>query len=460
MQILSQILFVAALSLAAYFISRRVMLIKSTIQLGRAEDRSDNPSERLKTMLLIALGQGKMFSRPIVGFMHFIIYAGFIIINIEVLEILIDGILGTHRIFLAPLGGSIYSFLINCFEILAFGVLSVCVVFLARRNVTKVQRFQENKHREMKAASRNDANIILVVEVLLMWAFLSMNAVDTLLQERAVGHYAEATTGSFWISQFLKPLFSNFSDNALVAYERGAWWFHILGIMAFAAYVTYSKHLHIFLAFPNTYFSNLNAKGEMPNMPTVTKEVKIMLGLETDSSPPLGAAAVAEGQGETIGRFGAKDVKDLSWKNLMDAYSCTECGRCTSACPANMTGKQLSPRKIMMDTRDRLEDMQRGWSATDRKAPIADFDDGKTLLGDYISEEEILACTTCNACVQECPINISPLDIILQLRRYKVMEEAQAPASWNGMFSNLENNMAPWKFSPSDRFNWVEGLNK
>ena len=449
MQIISQILFVAALALTAYFISRRVMLIKSTIQLGRAEDRSDNPSERLKTMLLIAFGQKKMFTRPIVGFMHFIIYTGFIIINIEVLEIMIDGIFGTHRIFFSPLGDTVYSFLINFFEILAFGVLAVCVVFLARRNLTKVQRFQETRHREMKGWATNDANIILITEILLMWAFLSMNATDTILQGKGVGHYADANTGNFLISQFLQPIFNNLSDSALIAYERVAWWFHILGIMAFATYVTYSKHLHIFLAFPNTYFSNLNPKGEMPNMPTVTKEVKIMLGLnEPDANP-----------GE-VGRFGAKDVKDLSWKNLMDAYSCTECGRCTAACPANMTGKLLSPRKIMMDTRDRLEDIQKGWSASDRKISIADFDDGKTLLGDYILEEEILACTTCNACVHECPINISPLDIILQLRRYKVMEEAQAPASWNGMFSNLENNNAPWKFSPGDRFNWVEGLNK
>lgn len=449
MQIVSQILFVAALGLAAYFISRRVMLIKSAIQLGREEDRSDNPSERLKTMLLIAFGQKKMFSRLVVGFMHFIIYGGFLIINIEVLEIMIDGVFGSHRIFFESLGKGIYGFLINFFELLAFGVLAVCVVFLIRRNVTKIQRFQASRHREMKGWATNDANIILITEILLMWAFLSMNAVDTILQERVVGHYGEVSTGNFWVSQWLKPLFSNFSDNSLVVYERAAWWFHILGIMAFAIFVTYSKHLHIFLAFPNAYFSNLNPKGEMANMPTVTKEVKIMLGLEEPDVNPT-----------EVGRFGAKDVKDLSWKNLMDAYSCTECGRCTSSCPANMTGKDLSPRKIMMNTRDRLEDIQKGWLATDQKLPIADFDDGKTLMGDYISEEEILACTTCNACVEECPINISPLDIILQLRRYKVMEEAQAPASWNGMFSNLENNMAPWKFSPSDRFNWVDGLNK
>lgn len=441
MQILSQILFIIALGIAAYLITRRVVLIKKTIQLGHAEDRTDRPAERLKTMLLIAFGQKKMFNRPLVGFMHFIVYAGFLIINIEVLEIILDGIFGTHRLFFPFLGG-FYTFLINFFEILALGVLSVCVVFLLRRNVLKVQRFQESRYREMKAWPRNDANIILTIEILLMWAFLSMNTADTLLQARGVGHYADAITGNFAISQWLHPIFSNWSDTALIIYERSAWWFHILGIMGFALYVTYSKHLHIFLAFPNTYFSNLKPKGEMANMPAVTKEVKIMLGIEQPDATPA-----------EVGRFGAKDVKDLSWKNLMDAYSCTECGRCSSACPANITGKKLSPRKIMMDTRDRLEDIQKGWLKNGE-----DYDDGKTLLGDYILEEEILACTTCNACVQECPVNISPLDIIIELRRYKVMEESSAPASWNAMFSNSENNMAPWKFSPGDRFNWADNL--
>ena len=441
MQILSQILFIAALGVAAYFITRRVFLIKKTIQLGHAEDRTDRPTERLKTMLLIAFGQKKMFNRPLVGLMHFIIYAGFLIINIEVLEIILDGILGTHRLFF-PFLGVFYNFLINFFEVLAIGVLTVCVVFLLRRNVIKVQRFQESRHREMKTWPRSDANIILTIEILLMWAFLSMNATDTLLQERGVGHYAEAITGNFAVSQWLHPIFSNWTVTALLTYERFAWWFHILGIMGFALYVTYSKHLHIFLAFPNTYFSNLKPKGQMANMPAVTKEVKIMLGIEQPDATPA-----------EVGRFGAKDVKDLSWKNLMDAYSCTECGRCTSACPANITGKKLSPRKIMMDTRDRLEDIQKGWLKNGE-----DYDDGKTLLGDYILEEEILACTTCNACVQECPVNISPLDIIIELRRYKIMEESSAPASWNGMFSSLENNMAPWKFPPDDRFNWVDNL--
>lgn len=441
MQILSQILFILALGVAAYFITRRAVLIKKTIQLGHAEDRTDRPAERLRTMLLIAFGQKKMFNRPLVGLMHFIIYTGFLIINIEVLEIILDGIFGTHRLFLPFLGG-FYSFLINFFEVLAIGVLTVCVVFLLRRNIVKVQRFQESRHREMKAWPRSDANIILITEILLMWAFLSMNAVETLLQERAIGHYAEAMTGNFAVSRWLQPIFSSWSNNALIVYERFAWWFHILGIMGFALYVTYSKHLHIFLAFPNTYFSNLKPKGQMTNMPAVTKEVKIMLGIEQPDATPA-----------EVGRFGAKDVQDLSWKNLMDAYSCTECGRCTSACPANITGKKLSPRKIMMDTRDRLEDIQKGWIKNGQ-----DYEDGKTLLGDYILEEEILACTTCNACVQECPVNISPLDIILELRRYKVMEESSAPASWNGMFSNMENNMAPWKLSPGDRFNWVDGM--
>ncbi|PLK44070.1 4Fe-4S dicluster domain-containing protein [Emticicia sp. TH156] len=442
MQVLAQILFVAALATAAFFIGRRVILIKKTILLGHAEDRTDRPAERLKTMLLIAFGQKKMFNRPIVGLMHFIIYAGFLIINIEVLEIMLDGILGTHRLFY-PLLGSIYGFLINFFELLALGVVAVCLVFLIRRNVIKVPRFQESRHREMTSWPRTDANIILITEVLLMWAFLSMNAADTILQQRGVGHYAEASTGNFLVSQWLQPVFNNWSDTALVTYERIAWWFHILGIMGFALYVTYSKHLHIFLAFPNTYFSNLDPKGEMHNMPAVTKEVKIMLGIEQPDATPA-----------EVGRFGAKDVKDLSWKNLMDAYSCTECGRCTAACPANITGKKLSPRKIMMDTRDRLEEIQKGWLQNGHE-----YDSGKTLLGDYITEEEILACTTCNACVQQCPVNISPLDIILQLRRYKVMEESSAPGSWNAMFSNLENNMAPWKLSPGDRFNWAENLN-
>lgn len=443
MEIVAQILFVLTLGTAAYFIARRISLISRTIKLGKAENRTNQPAVRLATMLRIAFGQKKMFDRPIVGLLHFVVYAGFIIINVEVLEILTDGIFGTHRVFAKPLGGA-YAFFINVFEFLAVAVIVAIVAFMVRRNIIKTPRLSASRHREMNGWPELDANIILITEVVLMWAFLSMNAADVILQNRGIGHYGEVITGSFAFSQFLQPLFEGFSDSALIAYERAAWWLHILGIMAFALYVTYSKHLHIALAFPNTYFSKLKPKGQMDNMPAVTNEVKIMLGLAD--------APEAE---EEAASFGAKDVKDLSWKNLMDAYSCTECGRCTDACPANMTGKLLSPRKIMMDTRDRLEDIQKGWIKNGN-----DFMDDKTLLGDYIKEEELLACTTCNACVQACPILISPLDIIIELRRFKVMEESDAPQSWNMMFQNLETNMAPWKFAPTDRFNWVEEVNE
>ncbi|GAB3924233.1 (Fe-S)-binding protein [Larkinella terrae] len=446
MLILQQILFVAALAATAWVLTRRIGLIRRAIQLGRPENRTDRPNERLNIMLRVAFGQKKMMTNVTVGLMHFVIYVGFIIVNIEVLEIALDGIFGTHRLF-APFTGAVYPFLINTFEILALGVWIVCAVFLIRRFVTKVPRFQPERHREMTRWPRTDAALILTFEILLMTAFLTWNASDSVLRERGVGHYNELKgVGNFVISQFLMPLFANWSDTALVVCERFMWWFHILGILFFAVYLTYSKHLHIVLAFPNTYFSDLKPKGEIKNMPEITKEVQLALGImqadpnETPVEP---------------GRFGARDVRDLTWKNLMDAYSCTECGRCTAACPANITGKKLSPRKIMMDTRDRLEDIQQGWQ---QNGP--DYDDGKTLLGDYITAEEINACTTCQACVQECPVNINPLEIILQLRRYKIMEEAQAPASWNAMFSNVENNMAPWKFSPGDRFNWADQVNK
>ena len=439
MQILSQILFLAALAVTGFLVTKRVLLIKKTIQLGKADDRTDRPQERLKNMLLLAFGQKRMFTRPIVGVLHFIVYAGFVLINIEMLEIVIDGIFGTHRIFAGLLGG-FYPFLLNFFEILAFGVLAACVIFMIRRNIVKVERFQPVRHREMKGWPFMDANIILTLEIVLMAAFLTMNAADYVLQTRDYGHFGEVQTGAFVISQFIAPVLSGLSETALVVIERFAWWFHILGIMFFIVYLTYSKHLHIVLAFPNTYFGDLDAKGKMQNMPAVSEEVKIMLGISEASESPA-----------EIGRFGAKDVQDLSWKSLMDAYSCTECGRCTSACPANQTGKALSPRKIMMDTRDRLEDIQKGWIANGH-----DYKDEKTLLGDYISDEEILACTSCNACVQECPVMINPLNIILELRRFRVMEESQAPQSWNMMFQNMETAMAPWKFSPDQRMDWTK----
>lgn len=466
MEIIQQILFVAVLAVTVWYITKRVKLIARAISLGRPEDRTDNPGERWRTMLLVAFGQKKMFANPLVGVMHFVIYAGFLIINIEILEIILDGILGTHRLF-APFITAVYPFLINVFEVLAFGVLAVCVVFLARRFVARVSRLQADRHRELRGWSIPDATIILSAEILLMIAFLTWNASDSVLRDRGIGHYGElqGVVPDFIISQYLKPLFTGFSDTALVAYERTSWWLHILGILAFAVYVTYSKHLHIAVGFPNVYFSDLQPKGEMQNMPEITREVQLALGLpvttEADGSqlndngmqvPEATAGEIGE---STPDRFGAKDVYDLKWINLMNAYSCTECGRCTAACPANITGKKLSPRKIMMDTRDRLEEIQRGWQQHGN-----DYKDDKSLLDDYITAEELNACTTCQACVNACPININPLDIILQMRRYRVMEESQAPASWNAMFSNIENNMAPWKFSPSDRFNWAEQVNE
>jgi ferredoxin len=446
MSYISQLIFLICLGVGAYLIARRIIRIKQNIQLGRAEDRSDRPNERLKTMLLIAFGQKKMFDKPLVGLLHFILYASFIIINIEVVEIILDGLSGRHRLF-TPYAGGLYQVLINSFEFLTVCVIIACVTFLCRRNLVKVRRFQPEAHREMTSWPRTDANLILIWEILLMSAFLTMNAADVALQNRGEAHYAEAKTGAFLFSQFLIPVFDNWSTPALIFFERFAWWFHILGILGFALYITYSKHLHIFLAFPNAYYSRLEPKGEIQNMPEVTKEVQLMLGLASENGNGAPEAPAAPG------RFGAKDVQDLTWKNLMDAYSCTECGRCTAACPANITGKKLSPRKIMMDTRDRLQEV-----GQNREKHGAEHEDGKSLFGDYITSEEIMACTTCQACVQECPVNIDPLSIILQLRRYQIMEEAKAPGAWNAMFANMENNMAPWKFSPADRFNWADKL--
>jgi ferredoxin len=387
-------------------------------------------------MLRVALGQGKMFDKPVVALLHLIIYAGFIIINIELLEILADGLFGTHRLF-AFMGG-FYNILIGSFEILALLVLLACVVFLTRRNVLRLKRFVM---REMTAWPRTDANLILIIEILLMSAFLTMNAADYTLQSRGADHYIQA--GAFPVSGMIVPLLENLTDGTLIIIERFCWWFHIIGILAFLVYVTYSKHLHIILAFPNTYYSKLQPAGSINNLASVTNEVKLMLDPSAVADPPP-----ADGVPQ---RFGAKDVFDLSWIQLMNAYSCTECGRCTSECPANQTGKLLSPRKIMMDTRDRLEEVgnicnkhQGEWK-----------DDGRSLLRDYITEEELWACTTCNACTQACPININPMEIIIDLRRYLIMEESKSPESITVMFNNIENNGAPWAMSASDRANWT-----
>jgi ferredoxin len=438
MQILSQILFVAISAVAIWLFSKRAGQIRRNILLGKDEDFSNEPGKRWKNVLLLAFGQKKMFRNPTVAIMHFVLYAGFIIINLEVLEIVLDGALGTHRLFAAPLG-EFYSFLINSFEFLAVGVVLFCIVFLVRRNVLKIKRFLSN---DLNGWPRSDANYILITEIVLMGLFLTLNATDTLLQERGYGHYAEHPTGSFYFSSMLHPIFTGLSSETLVMIERVAWWAHIIGIFAFLNYLPYSKHLHILLAFPNAYYTRLEPQGKMKNMPEVQNEVLYAMQPElapTDAAPPA--------------HFGAKDVFELSWRNLMDAYSCTECGRCTSACPANQTGKLLSPRKIMMATRDRLEDV--GKNINQNGSFVAD---GKTLLHDYISVEELRACTTCNACVEECPVSISPLEIITELRRSLIMEESNAPQEWNGMFSNTENNFAPWKFSPDDRDKWVEEM--
>ena len=428
---ISQILFIAIILAAIALFSFNVRKVIRNIKFGKAADRSDQPAKRLTTMLRVAFGQSKMVVRPIPAALHFVVYVGFVIINIEVLEIMIDGIFGTHRVFGGL--GSVYNFLIGSFEILALGVWVACAIFLIRRNIIKLKRFMGA---ELKGWPKSDANYILFTEILLMTAFLLMNAADAKLQALGSHHYVAA--GSFPVSQFLQNLLPS-GETALIAIERGSWWFHIIGILAFLNYLPYSKHFHILFAFPNTYFSNLEPKGEFTNMQSVTNEVKAMLD---PSFTPVETEA---------GRFGAKDVNDLTWVNLMNAYTCTECGRCTSVCPANITGKLLSPRKIMMDTRDRMEEVGKN---LDKNG--AGFDDGKSLIDDYITREEIWACTSCNACVEACPINIDPLAIITDLRRYAVMEESQAPASINAMLGNIENNGAPWKYSPADRLNWAK----
>jgi heterodisulfide reductase subunit C len=431
---IQQIAFIITLGVATYFIRKRVLRIRSNISIGKAHVVNDSKANRIKNLLLIAFGQKKMFKKWIPAVLHLFIYVGFLVINLEVLEFVIDGAFGTHRIF-TPYLGSFYNVLMNVFEFLAVAVLVSCIFFLSRRYVVKVNRFQSP---EMTRWPKLDATLILTVEIVLMTAILVMNATDQLLQG-INEHYAN--TGSLFFSSLIIPLFDQFSGSTLVFIERFAWWFHIVGILGFAVYVTYSKHLHIFLAFPNTYYAKLQAKGHINNMPVVTNEVKSMLGLSTEATHT---------QVEP-GRFGAKDVNDLTWNNLLAAYSCTECGRCTAECPANITGKKLSPRKIMMDTRDRMEEI--GKSLESKGAGLAD---GKSLLGDYITKEEINACTSCNACVEACPILINPLEIILELKRYVSMEESGAPASWNNMYQNIETNFAPWKFSPSDRFNWAK----
>ncbi|WP_224490182.1 (Fe-S)-binding protein [Robertkochia flava] len=441
MNLIPQILFVLVLASGIGYFARNIKKLIRNIKLGKHIDRNDHPAERWKHMARIALGQQKMVVRPIAGFLHVIVYVGFIIINIEVLEIIIDGIFGTHRIF-SFLGG-FYDVLIGSFEILAFLVIVAVVIFWIRRNIMRLQRFIKP---EMKGWPKNDANIILYFEVVLMLLFLTMNGSDLQLQHLGAEHYTQA--GAFPVSQYLLPLFDGLSEGTLIVIERTAWWLHIVGILIFLNYLYFSKHLHILLAFPNTWYANLKPKGGFNNLEAVTKEEQLMMDPDAD---PFAAAEGDDAEGEPE-KFGASDVTDLNQVQLLNAYTCTECGRCTSECPANQTGKKLSPRKIMMDTRDRLEEVGRNIDANNGTFK----DDGKQLLDDYITREELWACTTCNACVEACPVSIDPLSIIMDMRRYLVMEQSAAPAELNNMMSNIENNAAPWPFNQMDRLNWKD----
>ena len=436
MEYIPNILFAIVLILGIGYFVKNVKKLSRNIKLGKDLDVSDNKPQRWKNMAYIALGQSKMVKRPIAGLLHIIVYVGFVIINIEVLEIIIDGLFGTHRIGLKVLPTSVYGFLIGSFEILAALVFVTVVVFWLRRNVIKLKRFLSA---EMKGWPKNDGNFILYFEMVLMTLFLVMNATDTTFQSLDSGNV---------ISQFISPLFSGLSEGTLHIIERAAWWLHIVGILVFLNYLYFSKHLHILLAFPNTYYGKLTPKGQFPNNPTVTKEVQLMMDPNAD---PFAAPAEDENAAEPE-KFGASDVQDLSWLNLLNAYTCTECGRCTSECPANLTGKKLSPRKIMMDTRDRLEEVGKNIDANGGKF----VDDGKQLLGDYITNEELWACTSCNACVEACPVSIDPLNIIMQMRQYLVMEQSAAPMELNNMMTNIENNGAPWPYNQMDRLKWKD----
>ena len=436
MDYLPNIFFAIALVVGIGFFVMNILKLIRNIKLGKDIDRSDRKIERWKNMARIALGQSKMVSRPFAGFLHIIVYIGFVVINIEVLEIVIDGLFGTHRVFQPLLGNTIYGFLIGTFEILAFLVLVAVILFWLRRNIIQLKRFMS---KEMKGWPKNDGNLILYFEIVLMSLFIVMNATDHTFQEANIGNP---------ISQFVGPWFSGYSLETLATIEHTAWWVHIIGILIFLNYLYYSKHLHILLAFPNTFFANLGPKGQFNNLASITSEVRMMMDPDADpyAMPEEGA------EDEVPEKFGASDVTDLNWVQLLNAYTCTECGRCTSSCPANMTGKELSPRAIMMKTRDRLEEVGQN---IDENGGIFK-DDGKQLLNDYITPEELWACTSCNACVEECPIDIDPLSIIMDMRRYLVMEQSAAPQELNMMMTNIENNGAPWQYNQQDRLNWKD----
>jgi len=436
MQYIDNVIFLILLIAGFGLFAKSLKELYRNIKLGREIDRTDRKAERWAIMTRVALGQSKMVKRPIAGILHIFVYVGFVIINIELLEIIIDGIFGTHRFLQSVLGDSFYAFFTGFLEILAALVVLAVVVFFIRRNFYGVKRLTM---KELFGWPKQDANWILIIEFALMVAFFTMNGAD---------FYTDSTrfSSNFPISKHLFPFFGNFSLETLHIIEKSAWWFHFVGILFFMNYLYYSKHLHIILAFPNTWFANLEKKGKFNNLDSVTKEIKLMMDPNADPY-----AAPAEGEVGVPSKFGAEDIFDLNQHQLMSAYSCTECGRCTSVCPANITGKKLSPRLIMMKTRDRLEEVGKNLNKNGGKF----VDDGKKLLNDYITKEELWACTTCNACVEACPVLIDPLSIIFEMRRFLVMEQSAAPQELNLMMTNVENNAAPWQYNQADRLNWA-----